>query len=1033
MNCPRCRHENPPRAKFCLECAASLAATQPVAALLEKEKDAPEGERRRVTVLFADFESLPLVASRDAEEARAILERLLQRMMEAVHRYGGTVNQILSDGIMALFGAPLAHEDHALRACYAALRMQETTQMKIRVGVSSGEVLVRATAGDRPMDYAAVGQTTHLAARMQQMAEPGSILATTDVLRLVEGYVHARSLGERAVKGLTRPIELFEIDGAAPVRTRAQLGARRGFSPFVGRQAELTRLTRALELARIGQGQAAQLIGEPGVGKSRLLWEFVAAQRSAGWTVVESSALSHGRASAYFPIVELLARRFGIEPADTPATLRERLPAPLPALFDADPGDPLWASLDPPQRHRRIADAVKAVLIPPADAPPTILVLEDLHHIDAQSQDVLNSIVKALPGTRTLLLVEHRPEYSPDWASLSYCLALHVEPLPQASARELFRGLAGDDPSLGPLERRLLERTEGNAFFLEESVRSLAQSGALEGAPGSYRLARPLDSIEIPEMVQDVLAARLDLLPAADKLLLQLASVVGRDASVDVLARVSGLAGDVLSAALARLQSTGFLAEASLFPELAYTFKHAFTHEVAYASLSHRRRRRLHGEILDAMEALYAGKLNDRVELLAHHAVQGERWERAIPYLRRAAARAYDRSAYRDAARALDQAIRAVGHLPAGREAFELAVDLRLELRNPLLALGALDRIAASLREAEPVAEALGGDMRRARVAAHSTGYFWLTGQQEAAAKAGERALAVAAARAEPSLIIPTRFYLGAARHSMGAYRQAAELLEQNAAFLRGAPANHRFGMAGLPAVFSRAWLAWSRAELGEFSAAMKDAQEAVRIATAAGQMFSILAANFAVAIVHMTRGQVPEALRVAETGLATARAERMPLWVPPFATQLGLALARSARVPDALALLEKTLPAPSDAITFTPFAQAVLSEVYLMAGRLEDAELQGHRALERARKRQEYGYEGWALRLLGEIAASGDPPDPAAAEKHYRDALARANDLGMRPLAARCHLGLGDAQTAQAMFKEMGMTYWLPKGRKAR
>jgi tetratricopeptide (TPR) repeat protein len=206
-----------------------------------------------------------------------------------------------------------------------------------------------------------------------------------------------------------------------------------------------------------------------------------------------------------------------------------------------------------------------------------------------------------------------------------------------------------------------------------------------------------------------------------------------------------------------------------------------------------------------------------------------------------------------------------------------------------------------------------------------------------------------------------------------------------------------------------------------------------VRIATAAGQMFSILAAKFAVAIVHMTRGQVPEALRVAETGLATARAERMPLWVAPFATQLGLALARSARVPDALALLEKTLPAPSDAITFTPFAQAVLSEVYLMAGRLEDAELQGHRALERARKRQEHGYEGWALRLLGEIAASGDPPDPAAAEKHYRDALARANDLGMRPLAARCHLGLGDAQTAQAMLKEMGMTYWLPKGRKAR
>ncbi len=1028
MKCTRCGQESAPHAKFCVQCAAPLPAA--VAA----ERAGGEDERRRVTVLFADIvSSMQLVASRDAEDARAILEPVVHAMMEAVHRYGGTVNQNLGDGIMALFGAPLAHEDHALRACYAALRMQETAPLKIRVGINTGEALVGVAADDLRMDYNVVGQTTHLAARMEQMAEPGCILATVDVMRLVEGYVYGRALGERPVKGLGRAVELFEISGAAPVRTRAQLAAHRGLSRFVGREAELAQLERRLELAGIGQGQVVQLVGEPGVGKSRLLWEFIGRQRNRGWSVLESSSLSHGRTSAYFPIVELLSRRFGIEPGEAPAAMRGRLPPPLPALFDAEPGDPQWASLDPAQRHRRIADAVKAALLPSADAAPTILVFEDLHHIDAESQDVLNTVVKALPGTRCLLLVEHRPEYSPDWGSLSYCTPLRVEALPHASARELFRGLAGEDASLAALERRLLERTEGNALFLEESVRALAQGGALEGTPGCYRLARALEAIEIPAMVQDVLAARLDLQPAADKLLLQLAAVVGRDASLDVLARVSGIREAPLSAALARLQAAGFLAEASLFPELTYTFKHAFTHEIAYASLSRSRRRRLHGEILDAMEALYAGRLNERVELLAHHALQGERWECAIPYLRKAAARACERSAYRDAVRALEQAIRGVSHLPDGAAAWQLGVELRLELRNPLLALGALDRMLASLREAEPLAEKLGDDVRRARVAANLTGYFWLIGKHQSAVDAGERTLGVAAARAEPSLTIPTRFYLAAARHSMGAYRQAAELLEHNTAALRGVPSSERFGMAGLPLVFTRAWLAWSRAELGEFPAALREAQDALQIATASGQLFSILAANFALAIVYMARGNVPEAVRVLELGLATSRAERMPLWIPPFATQLGLALARTARVPDAVALLEQALPAPSDAIAFTPFAPAVLSEVYLIAGRLEDAAAHGRRALERARQRKECGYEGWALRLLGDIAASADAPDLQAAQQHYRDALARARDLGMRPLAARCHLGLGELQTANAMLREMGMVYWLEKGRPVR
>jgi class 3 adenylate cyclase/tetratricopeptide (TPR) repeat protein len=1080
LNCSRCQHENEPRGKYCSECGTPLAPACPgcgaalpcgaarcpscgrpvaggklrfeppgaytpahIADKVRLSKDALEGERKRITVLFADLEgSIELVTGRDPEEARAVLDGVLKRMMEAVHLYEGLVNQILGDGIMALFGAPVAHEDHALRACYAALRMQDMVRryadevphahVKIRVGMNSGEVLVRAIAGDLHMDYTAIGETTHLAARMEQMAQPGSILATQHVMQLVEGYVHAHSTGPRQVRKVPEPMELYEVIGAGAVRTRAQLAVHRGLVPFVGRQQEMAQLERARELAHAGQGQVVQITGEPGVGKSRLLWEFIGRHRERGWSVLESSSLSHARTTPYFPIVELLSRHFGIDPGNDAQAIAERIRGSLPeqagsqsaqpallALFEANTGERQWESLDPAQRHLRIVEAVKSVLLQSRREGPTILTVEDLHFIDAESQDVLDSIVKALPGSRTLLLVEHRPEYGAGWSDISYCTRIRVKPLSEAESRQLFRALAGPDASLDRLERRLVARTEGNALFLEESLRALAQSGALQGEPGRYRLIRSLDTIEIPAMVQDVLAARLDLLPAEQKTLLQIAAVVGRDVPLNVLAPVANMPDAELSFAVASLEAAEFLSQTNLYPELVYSFRHSFMQEVAYASLSHHRRRRLHGEILEVMEVLYAARLAERVELLALHAVQGEQWERAIGYLAKAAQRAYERSAYRDAVRQLEQAIRAAGQLPAGRKSSELAIDLRLELRNPLVALGAIDRILASLREALPIADSLHDDVRRARIDAHLTGYHWLIGHHQDAVKVGEQVLAMPVTRADASLRIPARFYLGAAWHSMGCYRQAIELLERNVTELEGQPIDERFGLAGSPIVFSRAWSAWSRAELGDFAAAAADAAEAVRIARSIGQSFGILAADFATAMVHMARDEVASAIQVLEAAVSFGRAERVPLWVPPLACQLGLALARAGRAPEAVSLVEQALPAPSDAAAFTPFASAVLGEVYLAAGRVEDALAQAERAVTRARRNKEGGYEAWALWLLGEIAATRDA---ASVEKHYGEALARAGALGMRPLMARCHYALGQADAALALFSDTGM-----------
>jgi class 3 adenylate cyclase len=401
VSCPACRASNPPGNKFCGECGAALfhAASSStkfespksytpkhLAEKILTSKSMLEGERKQVTVLFADMKgSMELLADRDPENARKLLDPILEYMMEAVHRYEGTVNQVMGDGIMALFGAPLAHEDHAVRACYSALRMQESLKkyaeriqrtegipIQIRVGVNSGEVVVRSIGSDLKMDYTAVGQTTHLAARMEQMAMPGSILITADTLSLTEGFVQVKPLGPVNVKGLNEPVEVYEITGAGPVRSRLQAAAARGLTRFVGRTAEFETLCQALGRAGASHGQMVALVGEPGVGKSRLFWEFTHSRRTVDWLILESSSVSYGKATAYLPVIDLLRGYFSVEDRDDVRKIREKvtgklltldksLEPTLPAfltLLDAAVEDQQWQNLDPPQRHQRTLEAI---------------------------------------------------------------------------------------------------------------------------------------------------------------------------------------------------------------------------------------------------------------------------------------------------------------------------------------------------------------------------------------------------------------------------------------------------------------------------------------------------------------------------------------------------------------------------------------------------------------------------------------------------------------------------------------------------
>jgi class 3 adenylate cyclase/tetratricopeptide (TPR) repeat protein len=834
MRCPRCQHENRGGARFCEACGGPLpqtcpecghrprlgaafcdhcgtpltgtttAATPPSLAprpqtpqaytpthLAEKIlhcRSALEGERKQVTVLFADLKgSMELLADRDPEEARAILDPVLERMMDAVHRYEGTVNQVMGDGIMALFGAPLAHEDHAMRACYAALALQAALRrysdevrrmhglaVDFRVGLNSGEVVVRAIDNDLHMDYSAIGQTVHLAARMEQLATPGSIRLTPATLRLVEGLVQVNALGPIPVRGLTEPVEVFELVSA-----------------------------------------------------------------SAG---------------------------------------RQRLQAQ--ALFDR--------------------------------------------------------LVEALPTARILLLVNYRPEYQHGWGSKTYYTQLRLDPLLPASADELLQALLGGHPSLVPVTPLLIERTEGNPFFLEESVRTLVETGVLIGVPGAYHLGTPLNRLQVPATVQAVLAARIDRLSREDKHLLQCAAVVGTDVALPLLQAIAELPEATLHGGLAHLQAAEFLYEIRLFPEREYTFKHALTHEVAYGTLLQERRRALHARIVEALEALAGERVAEQVERLAHHALRGERWDKALTYFQQAGAKAGSRFAYREAVACFEQALAALQHLPESRDTLEQGIALRISLRTALLPLGEFRRIHDLLRDAATLAEALGDQHRLGRISDRLCHASWQIGDYGAALEFGQRALAISMALGNVDSQLDANVNLAHTYHALGEYGRAIACC-RTAVSLEGGLSPPPVGPTGRNDVNSHTRLSQCLAELGAFAEGITHGEEAIRMAEARDHPFSRASAYGSLGDLYLRGGNLHQAITVLERGVELCRIWEIQFYFPHVASPLGVAYALLGRVAEALPLLEQAAE-QAGAMGFMPYVSrglAALSQGYLLAGRM--------------------------------------------------------------------------------------------------
>ena len=696
-----------------------------------------DAERKQVTVLFADVSgSMDLAEQADPEEWREIMQRFFSMLAETVTRFEGTVDKFTGDGIMAIFGAPVAHEDHARRACYAALQMLDDVaeyaaelrrakglNFSTRIGINSGEVVAGAIGSGGGSSYTAIGHTVGLAQRMETLAEPGKAYLTEHTAELARGYLDLRELGEFEIKGASRPVEVFELAGVGQARSRLDLARERGFSKFVGREEELSRLADALGRARGGEANAIGVVAEAGIGKSRLYHEFAQHCRSEGLEVFEAQAQSHGKSIPFMPILQMLRSFYGIGDQDPEQAAREKIAGrsllldpgfadDLPLIFDflgvPDPERPV-PKMNPEGRGRALGDFLCRLVSNPARRKTLVLIVEDLHWIDEGSQMMLHGLVEGMGGTPTLMLVNYRPEHVPAWSESPAYETIELQPLDRADTAQLLRDIAGTDPSLDGIDEPIHERTSGNPFFIEEIVRELAESGHLEGERGAYRLAQPIEEAGVPVTVQAVLAARIDRLDADGKHLLQVASVVGKEVSGEALRLTAGLEEDELEAAQRGLIDAGFLYEAELYPQRRFAFRHPLTREVAYGTQLASQREATHAAAARAMIELIPPERHDeRAAQIADHLKQGGETLEAARWSARAAHWA-GHSRPRDAMRLWHDTMELAGELEVNEESDALGIASRLAQIQFAWRVGMdLEEQARLLDEAEVIADRRG-------------------------------------------------------------------------------------------------------------------------------------------------------------------------------------------------------------------------------------------------------------------------------------------------------------------------------------
>jgi class 3 adenylate cyclase len=1080
MPCATCGHANRVHAKFCEECGAALTAPMPAAPdpraytprhLIERiltSRAALRGERKPVTVLFADVQGSMALAERvDPEEWHAIMNQFFAILSDGVHRFEGSVNQYTGDGIMALFGAPLAHEDHAQRACYAALHLTGTLreyaqvlrrerglQFSVRMGLNSGEVVVGAIGDDLRMDYTAQGHTVGLASRMEQLCEPGRVYLTEHTAALAAGYFDLEDLGLFTIKGVREPLRAFALLGQGPLRTRLDVARAHGLSRFVGREHELALLEAGWAAAAAGQPPPAiVVIAEAGVGKSRLCAEFCERSRGRGAAVVETQALAHGAALPYLPVLTLLRQLLGIGERDAPETARQKIAGSLvllddafkerlPLLFDflgaPDPSRGA-APVDPEARLALLVDTCVRLLRARATRQPAIVLVEDLHWFDAASDVFLRRLVAALAAQPVVVVLNTRLEYNADWLRSGGCQRIDLQPLAAAAIAVLLDELLGRDPSLGDLGTRLAARAAGNPFFAEELVQSLAQSGALAGTKGAYRLASVVDASAIPTSVRAVLAARIDRLVARDKDVLQTAAVIGKEFDEPVLRAVTGLAEAELGAALRALAAAELIFERGAYPVAAYAFKHPLTQEVAYSTQLAAQRARLHAAVAGALAPSTDAPSGERAVLVAYHWEKaGAAWEAAQWQQR--AARALMGTDSQEAQARLRRVLTLLDDVPESAAAIALALQTYDDLLRAGT-LGGLTRAGAEQLFASGCALAERAGNRSALTRLFSTfgELLYFSGHGADAQRYLGEAAALARDVDDDALQLTvlvdkaqTAFWAGRLREVLKYVEEALPRLH-DASLFKEIPV----GLWGEAFGLCQRGLALSF--MGRRREGAADLERAVRLADQRGSLESACVARQFSCLAALVAGEVALALTQAHTALELAVRAGNPFLERLGRAGLGSAHVASGRARDGVALLEGVIGDDGGSSLGVAgwMLLSVLADAYRAVGDLERAHATAARGVEVAQANGALTAETAAQLALAAALAAQD----AAANRPAIDAaLARAVKLieesgaeTLRPLVhmvrvnqaralgeadvARCELG-----RAQALCREMGM-----------
>jgi class 3 adenylate cyclase/tetratricopeptide (TPR) repeat protein len=1048
--CPSCNSSSPLNFKFCGECGHKLdvpAETFPKdlsfdekltkiqkylpKGLTEKilaQRDRIEGERKQVTVMFCDMEGFTALSEKQGpEEAYSIMDQVYEILIHKVHDYEGTVNEMTGDGIMALFGAPIALEDAPQRAIRSSLaihremakfsdRIKQDREgvppLKMRVGLHTGPVVVGTVGNDLRVEFKAVGDTVNLSSRLEGLAEPGSTYVTEAIFRLTEGLFRFEAMGEKRIKGKKELIKVYRVIAPSTSRTRFDVSTERGLSPFVGRERELELLLDGFERSKAGRGQAVSIIADAGLGKSRLLYEFRKAVASEDVTFLEGKCLSYSRGVVYHPIIDILKANFDIRDDDGDLQIREKIKEGL-EILGADETSTLpyllellsvkdngfdKIPLSPEERKDRILGALKQIVLKGSERQPLIMAYENLHWIDQSSEESLKGLLDAISGARVFLIFTYRPEFIHTWGGRSYHSQVNLNRLSTRETLMMISHLLGTEAFDKEIEQLVLEKTEGVPFFIEELINSLRDQKVIEKKDNKYHLTKDIREAIIPSTIHDVIMARVDSLTDGAKVLLQTGSVAGREFSHHLIKKVAELAKEELLSHLSVLKDSELLYERGIYPQSNYVFKHALTQEVAYNSLLQKRRAELHEKIGKAIEKIHAGRLEELCEMLAYHFLQGEDWQRAYRYCQESGLKAYTHSAYEQAQGYFEDALTSIRKLPREKSRIEKEIDLRFNMRSPLVALGRHEEWGEWIQGAEPLAREIDDDARLSNVLNYLSSLYWIDGQHRKAIALGEKALNLAERAGHFSYQIATMLHLGIFFFNVGDYPKQIEIHQKVRKRLIGEDAFEQHGLASLPGAFSRSMLVLGMAELGNFDKIDEIGQEALEIAERVRNAITLTFVYNFLAMAYLRLGKLELALPLLEKGHELCRFSEVQSMYSYTVGSLGYTYLLANEPRRALTVLEEGAKDHKLQASFWPtHLLTVLADAYRATGEISLATETVSRALKLSDKREERGFEAWAMLVMAGINDAAERLEEA--KQWYRRALQQASNLSMRPL----------------------------------